>query len=89
MIFKKNLIAGLYSVNPNFPSHIWDRLLDQATTTLNIMRKSMSNTNIPVHDQIFGIFNFNCTPFISPGKIILIHENPKKKTIYILHGSDN
>ena len=61
--FKNHFIAGLYSVNTDLPLKLWDRLLDQTTTTLNLMRKSRINPNISTNEQLFGIFNFNHTPF--------------------------
>jgi hypothetical protein len=37
--FKNHFIAGLRSVDPNFSLKLWDKLLPQATITLNILRK--------------------------------------------------
>jgi hypothetical protein len=38
--FKEHFVAGLYSGNPSFPTHLWDRLLTQAEITLNLLRTS-------------------------------------------------
>jgi hypothetical protein len=38
--FKEHFVAGLASVDPYFPLHLWDRLLPQAEMTLNLLRKS-------------------------------------------------
>ena len=38
--FKNHFIAGLYSTDPNFPTHLWDKLLLQAEITLNLLRQS-------------------------------------------------
>jgi hypothetical protein len=38
--FKKHLVAGLSSVDPSFPMHLWDRLLPQAEITLSLLRTS-------------------------------------------------
>jgi len=35
--FKNHLIAGLCTTDTNFPLHLWDRLLNQAVLTLNLM----------------------------------------------------
>ena len=32
----------------------------------NLMRKSKINRNLSDHEHLFGIFNFNCTPFAPP-----------------------
>jgi hypothetical protein len=38
--FKSHFIAGLCSVDPNFPLRLWDHLLPKSTITLNIMQQS-------------------------------------------------
>jgi hypothetical protein len=38
--FKENFLTGLSSVYPSFPMHLWDRLLQQAEITLNLLRTS-------------------------------------------------
>ena len=35
--YKDHLVAGLSSCNPNFPLHLWDRLIPHATLTLNLL----------------------------------------------------
>jgi hypothetical protein len=36
--FKNHFIAGLSSTDKHLPMHLWDRLLLQATTPLNLLR---------------------------------------------------
>ena len=36
--FKNNFVAGFSTTDPNFPVSEWDRLLDQVTITLNLLR---------------------------------------------------
>ena len=38
--FKNHFIAGLCSVDKNFPLHLWDKVLPQAELTLNLLRSS-------------------------------------------------
>jgi hypothetical protein len=38
--FKEHFVAGLSSVDPSFPLHLWDGLLPQAEITLNLLRTS-------------------------------------------------
>jgi hypothetical protein len=38
--FKKHFVAGLASVDPDFPLNLWDRLLPKAEMTLNLLRTS-------------------------------------------------
>jgi hypothetical protein len=39
--FKEHFVAGISSVDPYFPLHLWDRLLPQAEITLNLLRTSL------------------------------------------------
>jgi hypothetical protein len=45
-IFNNHFIAGLCSVDPNFPLKLRDKLLPQATITLNLVRKSRINPRV-------------------------------------------
>ena len=64
--WKDHFIAGLSSVNPNFPLHIWDRLVDQATTTLNLLRPSNRNPRLSAEVHMNGAFDFNKSPMAPP-----------------------
>jgi hypothetical protein len=66
-MFKSHFIAGLWSVDPNFPLKLWDKLLLQATITLNILRKSRINPRVLAYAQLNGQFDFNRTPLAPPG----------------------
>ena len=46
LTLKNHFIAILCSVNPNFSLQILDRLLDQLTTTLNLMQRSRINPDL-------------------------------------------
>jgi hypothetical protein len=64
--FKNHFISGLCSVDPNFPLKLWDKLLPQATITLNLLRKSRINPRISAYAQLSGSFDFNRTPLAPP-----------------------
>ena len=55
--FKNHLIAGLSTADPNFPLNLWDRLLDQAYITLNLLRGSRMNPKLSAYAQIEGEFD--------------------------------
>ena len=48
------------------------------------MRKSRINPNLSSHEKIFGIFNFNRTPFAPPGKKFWSITNLKREQHMIL-----
>jgi hypothetical protein len=56
--FKNHFIAALCSVDPNFPLKLWDKLLPQATITLNLLRKSRISPRMSAYAQLNGLFNF-------------------------------
>jgi hypothetical protein len=41
--WKDHFVATLATTNPSFPLHVWCRLIDQATTTLNLLCQSRIN----------------------------------------------
>jgi hypothetical protein len=50
---KIHSITGLCSVDPNSPLQLWDRLLPQATITLNLMRQSCINPKVSAYAQLY------------------------------------
>jgi hypothetical protein len=74
--FKDHFIAGLCSVDPNFPLKFWDKLLPQATITLNLLKKSWINPRMSAYAQLNGHFDFNRTPIAPPGTRVIAHEKP-------------
>jgi hypothetical protein len=61
-------------VDPTFPLKLWDKLLPQATITLNLLRKSRINPRMSAYAQLNGHFDFNRTPLAPPG--------PRGKSIF-------
>ena len=86
--FKNHFIAGLCSVDKNFPLHLWDKLLPQAEITLNLLRGSRLNPKLLSHAQMHGHFDFNRTPLAPPGIRVLVHIKPSERTTWSPHGAD-
>jgi hypothetical protein len=86
--FKNHFIAGLCSVDKNFPLHLWDKLLPQAEITLNLLRGSRINPKLSAHAQMNGHFDFNRTPLAPPGIRVLVHIKPSERTTWSPHGAD-
>ena len=51
LTFKNHFKAILAGVDPSFPMHLWDRLLVQAETTLNLMRMANAAPKVSVRRQ--------------------------------------
>jgi hypothetical protein len=49
--WKNHFVAGLCSTDTRFPIHLWDRLLAQATITLNLLRPSRRNPKISAYNM--------------------------------------
>jgi len=86
--FKDHLITGLCAADPDFPMHLWDRLLPQAVLTLNLLRTSNLNPRLSAQEHLNGIFDFNRTPLAPPGTKIIIHEKPSQRPTWAPHGTD-
>jgi hypothetical protein len=84
--FKNHFIAGLCSVDPNFPLKLWDKILPQATITLNLLRKSRINPRMSAYAQLNGHFDFNRTPLAPPGTRVIAHEKPYQRASWDPHG---
>jgi hypothetical protein len=53
--FKEYFVAGLSSVDPSFPMHLWDRLLPQAEITLNILWTSRLHPQLSAAAHYHGL----------------------------------
>ena len=85
--WKNHFLAGLASTDPDFPIHLWDRLIQQATTTLNLLRNSRVNPRLSAEAQLNGQFDFNRTPMAPPGTRVIIHDKPQARASWAPYGS--
>ena len=86
--FKHHFLSGLASTYPNYPVNEWDRLLPQATLTLNLLRNSRVNTTLSAHAFSHSNLDFNSTLLAPPGTKALVHFKPKGRNSWSLHGKD-
>jgi hypothetical protein len=84
--WKNHFIAGLASTDKNFPLHLWDRLIPQAVTTLNLLRQSRLNPHLSAKAQLNGTFDYNRTPMAPPGTRVILHETPAQRGTWASHG---
>jgi hypothetical protein len=84
--FKERFVAGLSSVGPAFPLHLWDRLLPQAKITLDLLRTSRLHPQLSAAAQFHGLVDYNKTAFAPPGYKIIAHEKPGKPRTWAPHG---
>ena len=84
--FKNHFVSSLSSTDNQFPLHLWDRLLQQATLTLNMLRPSCQNPKMSAYTALEGAFCYNKTPLAPPVTKVVIHENPDKQSSWAGHG---
>jgi hypothetical protein len=83
--FKNHFISTLCGTDPNFPLHLWDRLLPQTLLTLNLLRASRINPRLSAQAQVHGAFDYNCTPLGPPGTLVLVHDKPETRETWAPH----
>ena len=59
--FKNHFIYNLFIVDPLFSFCLWDRLLPQVTTTLNMLWQSLMEPELSAYEQVDVIHNFERT----------------------------
>jgi hypothetical protein len=84
--FKEHLKAGLDTVNPYFPAHLWDRFSPQAESTLNLLRASRLHPQLSTAAHYHGLVDYNRTAFGPPGCNITAHEKPAQRRTWEAHG---
>ena len=86
--FKNHFIAGLCIIDKNFHLQLWDRLLHQATISINMLRQLKTLPHISAYTNISREFYFNRTP-LSPTSIrLVIHNILNDCTSWAKHGED-
>jgi hypothetical protein len=84
--FKEHFVAGLSSVDPTFPLHLWDRLLPQAEITLNLLWTSRLHPQLSAAAYFHGLIDYNKTSFAPPRCKIIAHDKPGKRRTWAPHG---
>ena len=60
--FKNHFISILCGVHPDFPLHLWCKLLPQSELTLNLVRPCRYNPKLSAYEALEGNFSYNHTP---------------------------
>jgi hypothetical protein len=84
--FKEQFVAGLSSVDPTLPLHLWDILLPQVEITLNLLRTSRLHPQLSAAAHFHGLVDYNKAALAPPGCKIIAHEKPGKRRTWTPHG---
>ena len=83
--FKNHFLAGLATTHPDFPISEWDRLLQQAVITLNLLRNLRVNSKLSAHAYLSGPYNFTACPMAPPGTLVAVHIKPGERRSWDPH----
>ena len=86
--WKGHFIAVLAGVDEKFPLHEWDRLISQATLTLNLLRQSNTSPNVSAYAHHHGQFNYDRMPLAPMGCAVQFHEKPNRRRTFGEHAAD-
>jgi hypothetical protein len=86
--FKNNFIATLWSLNKNFPLHLWDHLIPQSVLTLNLLRGSHINPKLSAWAQINGPYDYNAAPIAPLGIQVVAYKPPLQRGLWAAHGKN-
>jgi hypothetical protein len=84
--FKEHFVSGLASADPDFPLHLWDRLLSQAETKFNLLCTSRQHPQLSAAANYHGMIDYNTTDFSPPGCNIIAYEKPSQRRTWSSHG---
>eukprot|EP00804_Cyclotella_cryptica_P030317 CCRYP_011858-RA/>CCRYP_011858-RA protein AED:0.36 eAED:0.36 QI:0/-1/0/1/-1/1/1/0/366 len=86
--FKNHFISGLCSTDRDFPSQLWDKLLQQAQDSLNMLHTYRIDPAKSAYEILDGPHNFNQNPWAPPGCRAILHEPGTTRTSWGLRGTD-
>jgi hypothetical protein len=78
--------AGLESMDPYFPRHLWDRIFPQAEMTLNLLRTSRLHPYMSAAVHLYGPVDYNKTTFSPPECKIIAQEKPQQRRTWAPRG---
>lgn len=88
-MIKNHFLGRLASLDPQFPMHLWDRLLPQAVLTLNLLRPAWLNPRLSAESYLNGQFNYLKTPLAPPGVKVQMHKKPSNRPSFGYHSTDS
>ena len=83
---KNHIIAMLCVADPNFPIYLFDKLIEQAELTLNLLRGSSFSPHVSTWQALNGTYTFTDTPIAPPGIKIVCYESPDQRKTWAPHG---
>ncbi|KAL7482020.1 hypothetical protein ACHAW6_007704 [Cyclotella cf. meneghiniana] len=85
---KNHFISSLCSTDHDFPAQLWDKLLQQAQDSLNMLCASRNDPSKSAYKTLEGPHDFNQHPWASPGCRAIIYEPVDNRTSWGPRGTD-
>jgi hypothetical protein len=86
--WKNHFLAGLASLQDEFPIAHWCCLIPQANLMLNLISPCRQNPTLSAQATIHGCYNFEATPMAPPGTKCFLHIKPHKRDSWGFHAED-
>ncbi|EJK55033.1 hypothetical protein THAOC_25280 [Thalassiosira oceanica] len=83
--FKSHFISVLAGVDPDFPCHLWDKLLPGAEIQFNLLRQSNMTPTVSAYAHLFGPFDYNRMPLGPLGCAVNVHIPPDVRASWGTH----
>ena len=87
--WKNHFISALHTVDPRFPSQLWDELLPQADDTYNMLHPWAPSPHLSAYEGFHNKkYDFASHPIAPVGTHVVIHETPDQRQSWAAHGLD-
>ena len=85
---KAHFISVLAGTADDFTPSLWENILPQTETTLNLLRQSNATPNVSAYAHLCGTFDYNKTLLAPMGCAAKFHENTNKCSTWEYHRMD-
>jgi hypothetical protein len=86
--FKAHFLSILAGVSDDFPPSLWDQLLPQNKTIINLIQQSNATPNVSAYAHLSGPFDYNKMPLTLMRCNVQVHEKTDKHGTWAFHSVD-
>ena len=85
--FKVHFIAGLCTTDANFPTQLWDYLIQHAQDTLNLLRLARCKPDVSAYDYLEGQYIFDHVLMAPAGTHTVVYNAPEARESWAQHAT--
>ena len=86
--FKAHFLSVIADTSQMFSPSLWDRLLQQAEITINLLRQSNATPKVLAYAHLSGPFDYNKIPLVPMGMSVRVHKKTEKRWTWEYHTLD-